>query len=136
MITESAISLPFSLNKFGKIATTSDQSKLWQDRVLSAIGTTVSERPMRVDYGTRIAYELFDTIEATEVHIRQEISDAFTKFLPALTLTDVVVTPNEKTGSISVDIEYSLPNNDQATTSIGVAYISGSNQLIEETVNG
>ena len=50
-----AISFPFTLDPFGVVETTSSQTKIYQDRVLTLLSTAVGERPMRPTYGTDVA---------------------------------------------------------------------------------
>jgi len=42
-----AISFPFTLDPFGKTTSTTDQRKIYQDKVLTLLSTAVGERPMR-----------------------------------------------------------------------------------------
>ena len=46
-MAEKTLALPFSVDPYGKISVTSEQSKIWADRVRSVIGTTLRERVMR-----------------------------------------------------------------------------------------
>ena len=74
---ERAISLPFSIDSYGNVASTKDQSKIWADRVRSVVGTTVGERLMRPDFGTSIPFATFSGRELVAEITRQELFASF-----------------------------------------------------------
>ena len=76
-MNERAISLPFSIDSYGGVATTTDQSKIWADKVRSVLGTMLRERVMRPDFGTVIPYSLFNGETSAVDEIRGEVSKAF-----------------------------------------------------------
>jgi phage baseplate assembly protein W len=128
---ERAISLPFSIDSYGNVSTTKDQSKIWADKVRSVVGTTVGERLMRSDFGTNIPYATFNGRELVAETTRQELFSSFAKFLPALTLEKVSVTFNEN-DHVYADVTYTLPNQQEMTLTVGLAYISGDAPIYEE----
>ena len=128
---ERAVSLPFSIDSYGNVASTKDQSKIWADKVRSVIGTTVGERIMRPDFGTNIPYATFNGKELVAEITKRELFSSFIKFLPALTLQDVVVTVSEDS-YVYVDVTYTLPNQEEMTMTVGLAYISGNAPIYEE----
>ena len=134
MANESAISLPFSIDPYGKVSSTTSQSKIWQDRVLSVIGTTLRERVMRPAFGTLVPYAMFDSEDDAQAEVRNEISQAFRQQLGLLTLDKVVVNFDEYTNQISVSVTYDLPNkqSEQVTTTVGLISLAGKNPSLEE----
>ena len=134
MADEVALSLPFNIDPYGNVASTTSQSKIWQDRVLSVIGTTLRERVMRPSFGTLVPYAMFDNEEDAQAEVRNEITQAFNQQLSLLTLDTVVVNFDEYTGQISVSVTYDLPNkkSEQVTTTIGLISIAGKNPSLEE----
>lgn len=133
-MAEVAISLPFSITSFGSIATTSDQKKIWSDRVLSVLGTFLRERVMRPSFGTLIPYALFETGDSAIAEIRSEVQAAFNTQLPLLTLTSTDVTYDSYSNIITVSVLYGLPNQEETTTSIALVYIDGTNPPYEESL--
>lgn len=131
---ESAVSLPFALDAYGNVKKTYDQSKIWADRVHTVIGTLKKERVMSSDFGTAIPASLFETQSVTEDIIKREVFNAFVNHLPQLTLDGVEVSFNEYENSINAEITYSLPNQEQLMTTIGVATISGNKLIGEEQI--
>jgi len=128
---EIAIALPFSFDSFGNVLTTTDQEKMWADRVVSVIGTAVGERVMRGDFGTEIRGALFDTESSMETKVNETVNTAFANHLPLLTLGDITHTRDALNNVMSVSITYALPNKSVVVTTIpvtaGKISISGNN---------
>lgn len=131
---EVAISLPFAIDNYGKVGSTTEQSKIWADRVRSVIGTSLRERVMRPAFGTIIPFALFETTETAELEIQNEIKGAFSVFLPTLLLHEVTVTFDEPNNTINAAVVYALPNDEVVTTTIGVVVLRGKFPSIEELI--
>lgn len=132
MASEKAISLPFSIDTSGSIGTTTEQSKIWSDRVRSVLGTSLRERVMRPTFGTIIPFSMFNNVENAIVEIQEEVTLAFDKYLQLLTLQNTDVEHDLYTNSIKVTVTYSLPNQEINKTSIGLITIQGTLPLYEE----
>lgn len=106
-----AISLPMRVDDFGRIVSASAQEKVWADRVRTVIGTTVGERVMRPDFGTRIPYGLLDSVPELPQLIEDSVSVAFLKFLPTLQLASVTLFEEieEDSTEVSMVIVYAIP---------------------------
>jgi hypothetical protein len=131
-IYELAIALPFSIDDFGSIATTTSQPKIWADRVRSAVGTTLFERVFRENYGTTIPSKLWDNVDTMNEVIQEQLELVFDRDLQNLTLDDVDVNYDERKETIFAEISYFLPNNEQTSITIGVATISPTEPIVEE----
>lgn len=129
---ELAISLPFRIDAFGTVAATIDQSKIWQDRVRSVIGTALGERVYQPDFGCNAALTAFDGIEDAISSIETDITVAMQQFLPLLALQSVVVEFDEGTNTISAEVQYSVPNSSSYVVKVGIATIDGTNPIQEE----
>jgi phage baseplate assembly protein W len=134
IMPEIAIALPFTIDPYGKVTTTTDQSKIWADRVRSVLGTAVRERVMRSEFGTFIPYTAFDTQEEAQSTIENEVKTAFLNQLPLLSLGSVSSTFDEFTGIINITVIYALPNDQQVSTTIGLASIKGTTPIYEESL--
>lgn len=132
-MVEKTVSLPFSIDPFGKVAVTTDQKKIWADRVRSIVGTTVGERVMNPNLGSEVALNVFENQEDAIGAITANIAEVFNSQLPLLTLSGVEISFDEISGVIYANIVYGLPNDEQVTTTIGLVYLSGNNPPIEET---
>lgn len=126
-----AISMPFTIDKFGGIATTTDQRKIWGDRVRSAVGTALTQRVMRPAYGTAIPQMLFDSVDVVIESLEAEINTVFANYLSELVFEEASVTYDDKQNIISLDVRYRLPDGNEELVTLGVASLNG-NQIISE----
>lgn len=131
-VAEMAISLPFTVSTYGSVSTTTEQTKIWADRVRGAIGTMLGERVMRPNYGSKIPHEMFNLETETLKNLENEISDVFFRELPLLSLTSVEVSFDENENIISAEVVYALPNDQIVTTNVGVSSISGNSPITQE----
>jgi phage baseplate assembly protein W len=131
-MSEKALSLPFSIDSYGKVSVSTDQSKIWADRVRSVIGTTVRERVMRPTVGTLIPFSMFNSETSAVAQIEVEIQKAFTEQLKLLNLNSVNITVYEYTNVLNVEVIYALPNNEVVSTIVGLVFIDGANPIYQE----
>ena len=131
-MAEVAITLPFQIDAYGKVGSSTEQEKIWADRVRSVIGTSLRERVMRPNFGTTIPFALFETSDSAVSEVASEVNSAFLNFLPTLSVQEVEVDFNDYTNVIDVSITYSLPNDRLVTTTIGVVVVRGSLPPIQE----
>jgi phage baseplate assembly protein W len=132
-MAEVAISLPFSIDPYGKVTSTIDQPKIWGDRVRSVVGTALRERVMQPLFGTEIPFTVFETTEEAEATIETTVQQAFEQQLPLLRLQSVTTNFDEYTNYLSVVIIYALPNQDIVETTLAVISIVGNTPINEET---
>jgi phage baseplate assembly protein W len=132
---ETAISLPFSINPYGRVGTTIEQPKIWQDRVRSVIGTYLGERVMRPNFGADVVDAVFENSGEAELIVQNETRKAFERYLPTLNLVEVIPHYDEETGILEAEIIYSLPDariEDVTSTTIGLVRIAGNLPPIQE----
>lgn len=129
--TEKAIFLPFSIDSYGSVSSTTDQTKIWADKVRSVVGTALGERVMRPEFGTDVVSGLYSGMSTASEAVRRNVYAAFAKYLPVLSLENVVVTVVDDS-QMSVEITYGLPNQIEVTTTVGVAYVQGTAPIYEE----
>lgn len=129
---EKSISLPFSIDTFGMVGTTTEQSKLWADRVRSVLGTSLRERVMRPTLGTLIPFSLFNNTENAVSEIKEEVTRAFGRQLQLLTLKDTYIEEDSLNSSLKITVTYQLPNQEINKTSIGYITIRGTLPMYEE----
>lgn len=130
-VTPIAISLPFRIDEFGNVATTTDDQKIAADRVRSVVGTAIGERVYRPDFGTTIPSRLFDSAEVVEELISSDIGRAMSKYLPTISLSEVIVRYDDRENIIEVEVLYQLPGGVDSSTTIGIADILN-NEIIRE----
>jgi phage baseplate assembly protein W len=131
-MAEYAIALPFSVDSYGKVSSTKDQSKIWADRVRSVLGTTIRERVIRPNFGTLIPFALFNTETGAVSQVEAEVNKAFAQQLSLLNLQKVNVTVDQYTNVLTVEAVYGLPNNEVVSTVVGLVLVDGANPIYEE----
>jgi len=133
-IPEKTIALPFSVDYYGNVTISTQQNKIWADRVRAVVGTMHSERVMRPEMGTSIQTMLVDTADMVIDNVEREIERVFAIQLPLLTLDEVTVVLDDYTQILTANIVYSLPNEEEATEVIGIANIPKNKPLNEENL--
>ena len=128
-----SVSLPFSIDSYGKVGVTKEYSKLWADRVRATIGTALGERVMRPEFGSLIPFQVFNGEEEATVAIQTDVTQVFNDQLPLLELSQTDVSFDEYTGTINILIIYALPNEEVVSTNIGIVTVTGINPTAEET---
>jgi phage baseplate assembly protein W len=131
-MAQKTISLPFSIDSYGKVSTTQSQSKIWSDRVRSVLGTTLRERVMRPNFGTLIPYSIFNSEDNAVGEITNEVRRAFSEQLSLLSLQTVLVNSDSYTNTLSVEVVYGLPNNEVVSTLVGLVLVPGAKPIYEE----
>lgn len=132
---ETAISLPFKINAYGRVNSTTEQPKMWQDRVRSVVGTYLGERVVRPNFGADVVDAVFEDSEEAALIVETEIRKAFERHLPTLTLVEVNPNYDEETGNLEAEVVYSLPDariEDVTSTTIGLVRIAGTLPPIQE----
>jgi phage baseplate assembly protein W len=135
-MTQRAISLPFSFGSSGEVAFTTDNKKMWQDRVVLVVMTRLRERIMRPGFGTNIQDFTFESVDEAMAHIQQAIAIGFSNYLPSLQLTDVVGKIDSLDGNLNLEIYYKINTDDSDLVTIKTAIISRSGDIIQEIPNG
>jgi phage baseplate assembly protein W len=113
-----AITFPFTIDPFGVANTTTSQEKIYQDRVLTLLSTSVGERPMRATYGTDLATALFETQGNATKAIETAIRTAMRTWLPELTVENIDIMATDDSGKVQVNLSLVLP--DFSTTAVTV----------------
>jgi len=131
---ETALSLPFKLDAYGKFTSTNNQAKIWGDRVRIVIGTNLRERIMRPEFGTLVPSAFMETQETANSMITTEINRAFATQLTKLKLFSVDTSFDEFTNIMQVTVVYDLPNDERVDTVVSLIFIDGNNPPYEENL--
>ena len=134
MTREIALSLPFTFDSFTKVQITSDQNKIWADRVRIILGTNLRERLIRPDFGTSIPSTFMDNQEQTFATIETEVQTAFATQIPELKLQGVKTSFDEYTNILNIEVDYTLPNLTEVNTAIAYISTSGNQPSYEENL--
>jgi phage baseplate assembly protein W len=135
-MTQRAISLPFSFDSSGALSYTTDEKKIWQDRVVLVVMTRLTERVMRPTFGTDAGSSVFESETTAESTIKQAVASGFSQWLKPLTLTNVTVTVDPADGYLvaTVQYKYEKERNEQSVQ-IKTAILSRSGDVILEVGN-
>lgn len=113
-----AISFPFTLDPFGVVDSTTDQTKIYQDRVLTLLSTAVGERPMRPTYGTDVARAMFENQSDAKKAVDQAIRTAISTWIPEVEVNAVNVNTFDDSGKVSVEVNVVLPDFTSTTVNV------------------
>jgi phage baseplate assembly protein W len=113
-----AISYPFTFDPFGVVFTTEDQTKIYQDRILTLLSTAVGERPMRPTYGTNVAKAMFENQTDAVTAIDAAIRSAIELWIPEVNIESVNISSFDPNGAVGVSVSVSLP--DFTSTSVNI----------------
>lgn len=119
-----ALSFPFTLDPFGVAETTTDQTKIYTDRLVTLLSTAIGERPMRPTYGTDIATAMFENQGIVQTAIRQAIIKAVGVWVPEVTIEKVNVGSVEDTGQVRVELLVTLPDYTSTVVNISTATLN------------
>lgn len=133
-----AISLPFNFDETGSIATTSNTSKIWEDRVILTVMTNLGSRVMRPTFGSDVNKVAWENIHDALTLVKQSVSVAFSRWLTALELLDVSGYIDPADGYLVAQVKYNLKaENLNTTLNIKTAILSRSGDvLLEVASNG
>lgn len=127
-----AINFPYSLTVFGETGSTSNQAKIWVDRVLTLLSTQLGQRPMTPEYGADIARALFENEDDFRVAFRIAIAKAMAVWLPELSIESITIGDPNQDGFVNIEITVELPNSRVAAVTISSAAF-GANGVITRT---
>lgn len=111
-----SISLPFRLDSYGRVATSTDLSKIWQDRVRTVIATAVGERVMRPTFGSSLPANLFDAVVMAPGFADGNLRAAFLEWLPGIEYEgSELVEVEGGDGSFALNVFYRIPKFEQTS---------------------
>jgi phage baseplate assembly protein W len=105
-----AINYPFTLDALGRINSTSDNNKIYLDKILTLLSTPASQRPMNPTYGTDIFRALYETGQDYEQAIRESVLRAMSIHLPQITVDSITISDTDDSGTSNVEIYFTFPD--------------------------
>ena len=132
-MAQKAISLPFQFDASGAVSFTSDEKKIWQDRVVLMLMTRLGERVMRPTFGSEIQNSLFENEEAAATAIKKTVTAAFSRWLPQLQLLKVEAYSDKTDGYLIVEVFYKYnPRQNEQRVKLKTAILTRSGEVILE----
>lgn len=135
-MAERAISYPFKFNSIGGVNYTSDQEKIWRDRIAILCLTQIGERVMLPNYGTSVPRTAFENENDAVSVSRETIQEAFAQWLPELIFVDVTGSMDVDTNELFLEIYYNDPRGKANSVSIQTAVLSRFGDIIKEVRSG
>lgn len=105
------INFPYTLDASGVVGSTVNPAKVYLDRVLTLLSTTIGQRPMLPTYGVDWSTSLFENDNQARPAITGAIQKAVAKWLPEISVTNVSFDDNLSDGIENVTISLKLPDN-------------------------
>jgi len=131
VVTQRAISLPFSISESYGISFTTNENKIYKDRVFLAVMTGLNERVMRPNYGTQIKTAIFENEAIAIPIVDATVREAFSQWLPSLVLQDLYIELDLNTMHLDITISYKLPNETTDEVKISTGTFTRSGDLLE-----
>jgi hypothetical protein len=104
------IDLPFNISNLGRVATLPETDhKVYQNQVISVMGTNTGERIWYERYTAGIGDTLFENSDDAAGLIKKSIGEAFVRWLPHLSFIKADVGYDSTTGILSITIVYRTP---------------------------
>jgi len=113
-----SINYPYTLDTSGVVGSTSNSPKIYLDRVLTLLSTSVGQRPMLPTYGVDWSKALFENDNEAQPAISAAIRSAIATWIPEVTVNAVLFAVNSGQGVEYVTLEVTLP--DDTVTSVTV----------------
>jgi phage baseplate assembly protein W len=105
------INFPYTVDASGVVGATTNPAKVYLDRVLTLLSTTVGQRPMLPTYGVDWSTSLFENDNKAQPAITGAIQTAVAKWLPEISVTSVTFDSNKADGVENVTVGLKLPDN-------------------------
>lgn len=135
-MAERAIAYPFKFNAVGGVDYTSNQEKIWKDRISILCLTQIGERVMLPNYGTFVPRTAFENEHDAVSVCRETVQEAFAQWLPDLIFVDVTGTLDQDTNQLSLEIYYNDPRGIANSVSVQTAVLSRFGDIIKEVRSG
>jgi phage baseplate assembly protein W len=135
-MAEAAIVWPFKFNTSGFVDSTTNQEKIFKDRIILVCLTQLGERVMLPNYGTRVPMSLFETEQNALDMCRTSIIEAFAKWFPTLIFNDLTGVLDDRTGIFDLEVFYTDVTGVQDSVRIRTATFTRFGDIINEVTSG
>lgn len=124
-----AIKYPFTLDSFGKNASTINTAKIYLDRLLTLLSTNIGQRPMLPEYGTDLGYALFENEGEFPAAVRSAITTAVKRWIPQVTVSQIEIVDIGEDGYATVIVTIDLPNATTTSLTVNTAVFGADGQI-------
>lgn len=135
-MAQRAITLPFGFDASGGLSYTTDEQKIWQDRVAIVVMTKLRERVMRPTFGSTAPNVVFENLSVGFTLAKQAIEAAFSTWLPQLKLVTVTGEISDAENALFIEIKFKYREEDETTVKLKTAILNRAGETILEVTNG
>ena len=113
-----AFTYPFTLDPFGIASTSELQAKIYKDRVVTLLSTSIGARPMRPTYGTNLAKAMFENQDNAAKAIEAAIRTSIGLWIPEVEIQTINIQGVQEDGKMLVELMLILPDYTLASLSV------------------
>jgi len=126
-----SIAFPFTLDKGGKIRSTTDDTSLYMGKIRSVISTAVLQKPMDPLYGFDMGRSLYENMGGFLPAVRESIYRAINRYLPEVTIVDIQFSQIQDSDypQYTANILVSLPNGADGSIAINSSIFSSNGTI-------
>lgn len=138
LLSAKTIDLPFSFSAGGAVATVdADSAKAWRNKVFSVLLTARGSRIWYDRFGASISESLsFENLNTIIPQLRESVSTAFIRWIPEVSLKDVLYNYDYSSGTLTASVYYLLPDGTEDTLTISQSFITPSGDTLQVGYDG
>lgn len=132
------ISLPFAFTSTGAVATTDAYSPAaWRSKLLTVLLTGRGSRIWYDRLGASLleALTFENNMDAIAV-LKDAVNEAALRWVPEISVTDVLYNYEPNTGTLSITVRYQLPNGSEDQVSLSKSSLTTYGDTVQVTWNG
>ena len=135
--TSKVIDLPFSFSSAGNVTVVeSDSNAAWRNKILTVLMTDTGSRVWYDRFGASLSTLTFENISDIVAVVKDSIAEAIGRWIPEITLEDVMYNYDSGTGTFTVTVLYRLPSGTQDRVSLKQESITSSGDSLQVVWNG
>lgn len=138
LLTARVIDLPFSFSSGGAVASVDmNNAKAWKNKVYSVLLTARGSRVWYDRFGASIADSLsFENVNTLIPKLKESVSTAFIRWIPEVSLRDVLYNYEYSSGTLTVSVYYALPDGSEDTLTISQSLLTPSGNTLQVGYDG
>lgn len=118
------INYPFTLDGYGRIKTSTDQKKIYLDRLTTLLSTMNGQRAMRPTYGTDLARGIYENGGDFYAGMSSAIRQAVARWLPLVGINEITINEPDSEGVATVEVSVTLPDLSEGSVTVVTAYLN------------
>jgi hypothetical protein len=138
MVDSKIIDLPFKFSQSGAVTTVNAQSAAaWKNKIISYVATARGSRVWYDRFGASISDALlFENYDTAATLLKESLSEAFVRWIPEVTLEEVLYNYDYSTGTLNFTVVYTLPTGSEDSITLSQSSVSSSGDTLQVGYNG